>query len=420
MATFTGKVRGGSLNMRQSCSTSATRLASIPDGTTLSVQTVSGQNDWFQTSYSGKTGYVVAQYIAVTSGVSTCTVTTQSDPLNIRKTPTTSATAIYTAAKGSTLCLLDSASVSGWYRVSSASGTGWASSAYLTIGSTGGSTGGGTDDSYPIAATVETAKHGTGGTLNLRQSASSGAQLVTTIPNGATIYVKSLSGEWLAAKYNAYTGYVMAKFIKGTDAYGGTTGGGTSGGDATYTFNPDRAVRYALNHSENSSGVCSKRNTKFTGIDGSNDCADFVHQCLCAGGVPMFDGWFFHLDGIPSTWKNSKWNVTYSGCQKLLNKGWIQSVAYNSIQPGDIIYSYNANATPTPYTHVTIAVSENVYDGSKYGCRVCGYTTNQQNAFKELTSSNCRCYRVNTQLNGDGSEKLVYLPETGSGASVES
>lgn len=224
MATYTGKVRGGSLNMRQTCSTSATRLASIPNDTNLSVQTVSGQNDWFQTTYSGQTGYVAAQYIAVTSGVGTCTVTTQSGPLNIRKTPSTSATAIYTAAKGSTLYLLDTTSVSGWYRVSGASGTGWASSTYLTPGSTGGDIGGG-DDTYPIAATVETAKHGNGGTLNLRQSASSGAQLVTTIPNGATIYVKSLTGEWLAAKYNTYTGYVMAKFVVGTEAYNGSAGG---------------------------------------------------------------------------------------------------------------------------------------------------------------------------------------------------
>lgn len=226
MATFTGKVRGGSLNMRQTCSTSATRLTSIPDGTTLTVQTVSGQNDWFQTSYSGKTGYVVAQYIAVTTGVNTCTVTTQSDPLNIRKTPSTSASAIYTAAKGSILYLLDSTSVTGWFRVSSSSGTGWASKSFLTINSTGG----GSDiGSYPITATVDTAKHGNGGTLNLRQNATTGSTLVTTIPNGATIHVNSLSGEWLAAKYNAYTGYVMAKFIVGTSAYGESTGTTTPG-----------------------------------------------------------------------------------------------------------------------------------------------------------------------------------------------
>lgn len=104
-------------------------------------------------------------------------------------------------------------------------------STYLTPGSTGGDIGGG-DDTYPIAATVENAKHGNGGTLNLRQSASSGTQLVTTIPNGAAIYVKSLTGEWLAAKYNTYTGYVMARYILGTSAYG-ESGGTTTPGNLT-------------------------------------------------------------------------------------------------------------------------------------------------------------------------------------------
>lgn len=212
MASFSGTVQGGSLNLRQSCNTSSTKLASIPNGTSLTVSTVSGHNDWFQTSYSGQTGCVLAQYIAVTSGVSTCTVTTTSGSLNIRQTPSTSATVLYTAAQNSTLYVLDTSTVSGWYRVSSSSGTGWGSAPYLTI--SGGS------GSYPTAAIVDTSKHGDGGTLNLRASASSSASVITTIPNGATIYVASLNGTWLAAQYGSYTGYVMAKFVIGTSAYG--------------------------------------------------------------------------------------------------------------------------------------------------------------------------------------------------------
>lgn len=118
---------------------------SVPNNTTLTVNTVSGQNDWFQTSFEGTSGYVVAQYIAVTSGTGTCTVTIASGSLNIRKNPSTSDTVIYTAAKGATLSLLDASSVTGWFRVSSFSGTGWGSSDYLTAD--GGSGG---DYTYPI------------------------------------------------------------------------------------------------------------------------------------------------------------------------------------------------------------------------------------------------------------------------------
>ena len=219
MASFTGKVVGGSLNLRSSCSTGSSALASIPDNTTLTVNTVSGQNDWFQTSFESTSGYVVAQYIAVTSGTGTCTVTIASGSLNIRKTPSTSDTVIYTAAKGATLSLLDASSVTGWFRVSSSSGTGWGSSDYLTAD--GGSGG---DYTYPIQTTVDTDKHGVGRTLNMRASASSTASVVTIIPDEATIYVQTLSGEWLPSKYNGITGFVMAKFVRGSNEYGGSVG----------------------------------------------------------------------------------------------------------------------------------------------------------------------------------------------------
>lgn len=133
--------------------------------------------------------------------------------------PSTSDTVIYTAAKGATLSLLDASSVTGWFRVSSFSGTGWGSSDYLTAD--GGSGG---DYTYPIQATVDIDKHGVGRTLNMRASASSTASVVTIIPDEATIYVQTLSGEWLPAKYNGITGFVMAKFVRGSNEYGGSVG----------------------------------------------------------------------------------------------------------------------------------------------------------------------------------------------------
>ncbi len=76
---------------------------------------------------------------------------------------------------------------------------------------------------YDIRATVETSAHGTGGSLNMRAQASTSASLVTTIPNNSTIYVSTLSGTWLPAKYGTYTGYVMGQFIREADAYSGST-----------------------------------------------------------------------------------------------------------------------------------------------------------------------------------------------------
>lgn len=133
MATFNGNVVGGSLALRSNTSTGSTRLATIPNGTALTVSTISGNTEWFSTTYGGYSGYVVAEFIGITNDGGTCTVTTASGSLNIRKTPVSGATVLFTAAQYSTLRLLDYTSASGWYRVSNNEGTGWASSDFLTI-----------------------------------------------------------------------------------------------------------------------------------------------------------------------------------------------------------------------------------------------------------------------------------------------
>ena len=168
---FNGTVRGGALNMRASTSTSSTRLVQIPNGTALTVNLVAGSPNWMSTSYAGYTGFVLAQYVAITSDGGTATVTTASGGLNVRETPSSTATALYSAAQNSTVRLLDTSSYSGWYCISSSSGTGWAMSQYLTVitypsGESGGGSGGGgdTDEAIPQPTTQVT------GTLSMGNS----------------------------------------------------------------------------------------------------------------------------------------------------------------------------------------------------------------------------------------------------------
>lgn len=98
MAAFIGQVTGGRLNLRSSCSTSGDPLIQILNNTIINVSTVSGQNEWFQTSYAGCTGYVMSRYVAITNDGGTCTVTTSSGSLNVRVKPQIGATLLYTAA----------------------------------------------------------------------------------------------------------------------------------------------------------------------------------------------------------------------------------------------------------------------------------------------------------------------------------
>ena len=125
MATFAAMVVGGKLNLRASCSTSSQRLAQINNHTAITVETVSGYNDWFKTTYGGYTGYVVAKYVQITANISSCTALYAH---TVRQTPSTSGTSSFSAIAGQSLKILDTTTATGWYRVSATSGeqgTGW-------------------------------------------------------------------------------------------------------------------------------------------------------------------------------------------------------------------------------------------------------------------------------------------------------
>lgn len=125
----------------------------------------------------------------------------------------------------------------------------------------------------------------------------------------------------------------------------------------------------------------------------------------------MFDGWCYQLSGIPSSWSDSAWTKTNQGRRRLLEKGWIERIDKEQVHRGDIIYTYKEGEQPTPFKHVTIAVSD--YIPSKQGCEVCGHTQSQNHAFKLLTPQSggreAYCYHVLERLGGDGTEKAIDL-----------
>jgi len=239
-----------------------------------------------------------------------------------------------------------------------------------------------------------------GGKLYCRKSPSANAAYWGRFNDGQTIPVKVYNDTWFETYWDDNTskvGYVMRTYI---DA--------ATHPDISMTYNVDNAVNYALSHStQNSSGADPKRNTTF-GNATTNDCANFVSQCLCAGGLPMFNGWSYKLDGIPAGWNSkSKWKLTYSGCQKLLGKNRIYQITdVTKAKKGDIIYTYDSSkAKGYQYTHVTIAVDN--YSSSIGGCHVCGHSVNQNKAEKALKSSKVRIYRVKSRFVVGGNEKRI-------------
>ena len=283
------------------------------------------------------------------------------------------------------------------------------------------------DSTIQVGDTVITTKTG----VNFRQTPN-GTPLMQ-VKKGTTMKVTAIKD---SDKYKWYEGTIDDKigYLRGdcVEKYTGSSGGSSSSGGNTgssndftdivtttptvntyYPFSASKAIEYALAHSSNKTGVADpKRNPSFRETE-RNACANFVHQCLLAGGARMFDGWCYKLSGIPSSWDNSTWIYTNSARRKLLEKGWIRRVEHNEdVHAGDIIYTYNSSekAQPTPFTHVTMAVSD--YDSSINGCYVCGHTENQNHRPKSFIPDGTKsvyCYHVAEQLGGDGTEKAIDL-----------
>ena len=400
-------IGGGPLYCRKQPIAGYEAWGQFQEGATIQIYSCS-TSGWYETRWNGSNvGYVMSAYVDMNSGgtgggtyIGTGTVI-GGGPLFCRKQPIAGYEAWGQFQEDATIQLY-SCSTPGWYETRwNGNNIGYVMSNYIQVDGSG--TIGG---AYLGNGTVIG-----GGPLYCRKQPIAGYESWGQFQEGATIqiYTCSTSG-WYETRWpvgGSNVGYVMANYVS-------TSGGGSSGG-STVTFNPSAAVAYAKGHSETTeNALCSNRNTSF-GSSTNNDCANFVSQCLVAGGLPMFDGWCYKVSGIPSSWNTGGWTWTYSGYQALNRKGRVSAVALSNVKPGDFIYNYDpSQPAGKQYTHAMLAVS--TYKNG--GVDICGHTRNQNTVFKSFNSSNCKCYRVNPTITIGPDEKRVTLPATGSGATV--
>ena len=400
-------IGGGPLYCRKQPIAGYEAWGQFQEGATIQIYSCS-TSGWYETRWNGSNvGYVMSAYVDMNSGgtgggtyIGTGTVI-GGGPLFCRKQPIAGYEAWGQFQEDATIQIY-SCSTPGWYETRwNGNNIGYVMSNYIQVDGSG---------------TIGGAYIGTGtviggGPLYCRKQPIAGYESWGQFQEGTTIqiYTCSTSG-WYETRWpvgGSNVGYVMANYVS-------TSGGGSSGG-STVTFNPSAAVAYAKGHSETTeNALCSNRNTSF-GSSTNNDCANFVSQCLVAGGLPMFDGWCYKVSGIPSSWNTGGWTWTYSGYQALNRKGRVSAVALSNVKPGDFIYNYDSSQPAgKQYTHAMLAVS--TYKNGSVD--ICGHTRNQNTVFKSFNSSNCKCYRVNPTITIGPDEKRVTLPATGSGATV--
>ncbi|MDU4862665.1 MAG: SH3 domain-containing protein [Terrisporobacter othiniensis] len=196
------------LNLRKSASTSSSIIATIPKNTTIEIVSKSNSK-WYKVKYKGNTGYVSKDYVKLNGSSSNNeTPSTPSSEkgvtsanVNFRKSASTSSSIIATIPKNTTIEIVNKSN-SKWYKVKYKGNTGYVSKDYVKLNGSNSNT-------------SSSNKGVTSANLNLRKSASTSSNIITTIPKNTTVEIVSkLSSGWYKVKYKSYTGYVVGSYMK--------------------------------------------------------------------------------------------------------------------------------------------------------------------------------------------------------------
>lgn len=315
----------GSLNLRTEPSLSGGVIARIPQYATVNVQ--QRGDSWCYVVYNDTIGYVMTSYLTFdgdsaqtppeggdasdesgsgsgdnsenagnaggnSSGTMTAYVQTESGSLNLREQPGSAYRVLRTIPRGSAVTVLSYGDP--WCQVTYGGTEGYVMTSFLrfdtqptlpqepdmgedqdetdkpeTDGANGETSQPATptppppqeqpDESTAVAAWVNTAS----GSLNLRYSPDSSAQVIGTIPRLAEVKLLVEGNEWSYVGYNGQYGYVMTSYLTTTQPSGDSGGGssssgsgGQSGGSSSgNTSQPSGSIQPDQNGMVNSGGV---------------------------------------------------------------------------------------------------------------------------------------------------------------------
>ncbi len=219
----------GTVNLRETASTSARVLAALPHGSGVTV--LANDSSWCYVSAGGMQGYIMTKYLSFGDGTDTPAATPTPEPetpaaggteavvhsaggLNLRAQPSLQSAVLAVIPQGESILVTERGAT--WCAVRYGGMTGHVMSQYLTFP---GDAQSGTVIGY---ATVTTSS----GSLNLRSQPTAGSMVLGTIPKGARVSVLEQGTSWTKVIYNGKTGYAMSCYL--TMETGGAPTSGTS------------------------------------------------------------------------------------------------------------------------------------------------------------------------------------------------
>jgi uncharacterized protein YgiM (DUF1202 family) len=207
-----------SLNLRSSASLSGSVLVVMPSGASVST-TGATQNGFSQLTYNGTTGWASSQYLSSNppgssgSGTVISNAWVTGGSLNLRSSASTSSGVLLVMPNNAQVGVTGSAQ-NGFTPVRYNGTNGWAYSQYLSSTQPGGSSG-----------TVISNAWVTGGSLNLRSSASTSSSVLLVMPNNAQVGVTgSPQNGFTPVRYNGTNGWAYSQYLSSTEP--GSSGNG--------------------------------------------------------------------------------------------------------------------------------------------------------------------------------------------------
>lgn len=141
---------------------------------------------------------------------------TASGGLNLRDTPSAAGKLLLTVPQGTSLDI--TAAQGNWYQTAYQNKSGWVSADYIQI-----------------VLAYKQGKVTASGGLNLRANPSTTAEILVTIPEGATVTLTEVGGEWHKAAYRGTSGWIYAEYVS-------VLPGGSSAGPNTIDLSPNGKV----------------------------------------------------------------------------------------------------------------------------------------------------------------------------------
>lgn len=212
------------VNMRTSPASSA-KVAEVVDKNDR--VTVLGENNgWYLVSASGEVGYISKAYVRLDSEQSAPSVPTQPEQnqdtlyassltataderLNMRKKPSTSADIVKVISRKQTLTVLGENG--SWYKVSASGKTGYVSKEYVTLNNS--SVGDKEENSSALISYAAALDGVLTERVNLRQSASTSADVVKVLDEEDSVAVLGEQGNFYQVKFGQSVGFVAKKYV---------------------------------------------------------------------------------------------------------------------------------------------------------------------------------------------------------------